>query len=75
MATRVTNTLSQPDSSTVASTCGARALDGEHRQQLAVQVPARTEPVTKLADRHGVSRQFLYHQADQGAQALEQAFQ
>jgi RecA/RadA recombinase len=75
MATQVTNTLFVPDSSTVACACAAHALDGEHRQQLAVQVLARTEPVTKLAERHGVSRKFVYHQADKGAQALEQAFQ
>ncbi len=75
MATQQTNTLSQPDASTVACAAGARALDGEHRQHLAVQVLARTEPVTELANRHGVSRKFVYHQADKGAQALEQAFQ
>ncbi len=75
MATQQTNTLSQSDSSTVTSACAAHALDGEHRQQLAVQALARTEPVTDLAARHGVSRKFVYHQADKGAQALEQAFQ
>ncbi|NTV65368.1 MAG: hypothetical protein HGA65_17800 [Oscillochloris sp.] len=35
----------------------------------------RSEPVTELAERHEVSRKFLYQQADKGAQALEQAFQ
>ena len=75
MATQVTNTLSVPDSSTVRCGCAARALGGERRRQLAVQVLARTEPVTKLAARHGVSRKFLYHQADKGGQALEQAFE
>ncbi len=75
MATPQTNTLSQPDSSTVCVGCAAHALDGEHRQQLAVQALARMEPVTELAKRHGVSRKFVYHQAGKGAQALEQAFQ
>ncbi len=75
MATPVTDTPSEPDSSTVSFGCAAHALDGEHRQHLAVQVLARTEPVTELAKRHGVSRKFVYHQADKGAQALEQAFQ
>jgi len=75
MATQETDTLSQSDSSTVVPTCAAQTLDGGHRQQLAVQVLARTEPVTKLAERHGVSRKFVYHQADKGAQALEQAFE
>jgi hypothetical protein len=45
-------------------------LDGEQRRQLAVQVLARTEPVTELAERHQVSRKFLYQPADKGAQAL-----
>ena len=75
MATQVTDTLSQSDSSTVRVGCAAHALDGEQRQQLAVQVLARTEPVTELAGRHQVSRKFLYQQADKGEQALEQAFQ
>ena len=75
MATQETDTLIQTDSSTLACACAAHGLDGEHRQQLAVHVLARTEPVTELAKRHGVSRKFVYHQADKGAQALEQAFQ
>ena len=75
MATQETDTLSQRHSSTVTSAYAAHALDGEHRQQLAVQALARTEPVRELAARHGVSRKFVYHQADKGAQALEQAFQ
>jgi hypothetical protein len=50
-------------------------LAGEQRQQLALQVLARTEPVTELSARHQVSRKFLYQQADQGEQALAQAFQ
>lgn len=75
MATPMINSACETDSSTVSCGCAARALDGEHRQQLAVQVLARTEPVTELAKSHGVSRKFLYHQADKGAQALEQVFQ
>jgi hypothetical protein len=35
---------------------------------------ARTESVTELAERHQVSRPFLYQQATKGAQALAQAF-
>ncbi len=75
MATQVIDTLSQPESSTGRVGCAAHALDGRQRQQLAVQVLARTEPVTELAGRHQVSRKFLYQQADKGEQALEQAFQ
>jgi hypothetical protein len=75
MATPERDTLLQPDSSTVACACAARELDGEHRQQLALHVLAGTESVTELAKRHEVSRKFVYHQADKGAQALEQVFQ
>jgi hypothetical protein len=67
MTTQYMNTLSQADTSTVACAAGARGLDGEHRQHLAVQVLAGTQPVTELAKRHGVSRKFVYHQADKGA--------
>ncbi len=74
MATQVTDTLSQPDASTVRVGCAAHALEGEQRQQLAVQMLARTEPVSKLAKQHQVSRKFLYDQAGKGEQALEQAF-
>jgi hypothetical protein len=41
---------------------------------MAVQVLAHTESVTELAERHHLSRQFLYPQTTQGAQALAQAF-
>ena len=75
MTTQVSNTPSHPASSTVAVGCAAHALDGQQRQQLAVQVLTRSEPVTKLSARHRVSRKFLYQQADKGEQALEQAFQ
>lgn len=75
MATEVSNTASDPRSSTARVGCAAQALDGEHRQRLAVQVLAHNEPVSDLAARHQVSRKFLYRQADQGEQALAQAFQ
>lgn len=74
MATLVTNTPLPCDSSTPVVSCAARALDGEQRQQLALQALAGHEPITELARRHQVSRKFVYHQAAQGAQALEQAF-
>jgi hypothetical protein len=75
MATHVSNTPSHPASSTVPVGCAARALDGQQRQRLAVQVLARDESMTKLSARHRVSRKFLYQQADKGEQALAQAFQ
>ena len=75
MATPVTNIPSDPNVSTAHVTCAAHTLDGKQRQRLALQVLTRSEPVTELAERHEVSRKFLYQQADKGAQALEQAFQ
>ena len=74
MTTKPINTLSHPEQSTPRSRCAAQELDGEDRKQLAVQVLARTEPVTELAKRHQVSRKFLYEQADKGAQALAHTF-
>jgi hypothetical protein len=67
MATQQMNTLSQADASTVGCAAGACGLDGEHRQHLAVQFLAGTQSVTELAKGHGVSRKFVYHQADKGA--------
>jgi|GEM_PF-4110594 len=74
MATPVTNTPSDPTVSTTHVTCAAPALDGKQRQRLALQVLTRSEPVTELAERHQVSRKFLYQPADQGEQALEHVF-
>jgi len=74
MATPVIHTPSQAASSTVLVGCAAQALAGEQRHRLALQVLARTEPVTELAKRHQVSRKFLYQQADKGQRALERAF-
>lgn len=74
MATDVIDTPSYPHRSSAPDRCAAHALNAEQRQHLALQVLARTESVTELAGRHQVSRQFLYQQATQGAQALAQAF-
>lgn len=74
MATFVTNTPLPRDSSTPVVRCAAHELNAEQRQQLALQALGGREPVTELAKRHQVSRQFVYHQAAQGAQALAQAF-
>lgn len=75
MATEMTNTPSAPELSTGCISCAAHRLEGERRQQLALQVLAGTQAVTELAERYQVSRKFLYQQADKGAHALEQTFQ
>lgn len=74
MATIGIDTPSYPDRSSAPVRCAAHELNAEQRQQLAVQVLARTEPVTELAERHQVSRRFIYQQAAKGAQGLARAF-
>jgi hypothetical protein len=41
---------------------------------LAVDALAGTQPITRLAHAHEVSRKFVYQQADKAQQALDQAF-
>ena len=52
-----------------AATCSP-----QQRQKLALQALARTTPITELAARHDVSRQFIYRQADKAQEALDTAF-
>lgn len=73
MATEVIDTPSDPERSSSVR-CAAHELNAEQRQRLALQVLSGQEPVMALAQRHRVSRKFVYHQAAQGAQALAQAF-
>lgn len=53
---------------------GAHRIGPAQRKDLSVQVLARTQPVSHLAQHCGVSRKFLYRQADKADQALEDAF-
>jgi hypothetical protein len=52
--------------------CQAAGLAPAQRASLSVEVLARKEPVTRLAQRSGVSRKFLYQQAHKASEALEQ---
>lgn len=52
----------------------ARSLGPAIRQRLSVEVLAKTQPLTQLAARHGLSRKFLYQQAHKASAALEAAF-
>ena len=52
----------------------AHCLSPSQRQDLALQVLSRSQPVSELAGEHAVSRKFLYHQADKAHKALEEAF-
>jgi hypothetical protein len=47
----------------------------ERRKRLAVNVLSQKEPVTDMAEENGVSRKFLYKQAEKADDALTQAFE
>ena len=52
----------------------ARLLPPHARQHLALHALADTQPVSRLAHDHQVSRKFVYQQADKAQRALDQAF-
>jgi len=52
----------------------AAKLSGNKRKDLAIQALARSETVSDLAVRHGVSRKFVYGQTHKAAAALDDAF-
>ena len=51
----------------------ARLPEGD-RKELAIQALARSEAVSDLAARHGVSRKFVYRQSHKACEALDKAF-
>ncbi len=52
----------------------AAKLSETDRKDLAIQALARSEAVSDLAARHGVSRKFVYQQTHKAAAALDDAF-
>ncbi len=52
----------------------AARLPGSDRKDLAIQALARSETVSDLAARHGVSRKFIYQQTCKARTALDDAF-
>ena len=52
----------------------AARLPESDRKELAVQALARSATVSDLSSRHGVSRKFIYQQADKARRALDDAF-
>ncbi len=52
----------------------AARLPGGDRKDLAIQALARSETVSDLAARHGVSRKFVYQQTQKAGAALADAF-
>jgi hypothetical protein len=55
-------------------TAAAARLGTAERADLAVQALAGGEPIARLADRHDVSRKFVYEQKAKAAEALQQTF-
>ena len=53
----------------------AKSLGPAQRRELSIQVLARSNSMNWLADRHGVSRKFLYQQGGKAEAALEAAFE
>ena len=58
----------------VGVSCPAKRLLPQQRQDLAIQVLARTETVSELARQHEVSRKFLDQQVHTAEKALSEAF-
>ena len=52
----------------------AARLPGGDRKDLAIQALSRSETVSDLAARHGVSRKFVYQQTHKAVAALDHAF-
>ena len=44
------------------------------RQDIGIQVLARTEPISGLAAKHQVSRKFVYQQGDKAQRSLNESF-
>mgnify|MGYP001585536421 CR=1 FL=1 len=54
---------------------GARSMPWGDRLDLAKQALQRVEPITGLAEAHGVSRKFVYEQQRRAQAAIERAFE
>jgi hypothetical protein len=52
----------------------AASLPPTARKSLAIEVLAKTEPISHLAAQHQVSRKFLYQQGQKANEALDASF-
>ena len=52
----------------------AASLSPNVRQDIGIQVLARSQPISHLAATHQVSRKFVYQQGDKAQQALDESF-
>ncbi len=57
-----------------SSVCVASGLSSSYRQQLAIKVISKQEPVSHIARNEKVSRKFIYQQKDIAQKSLNQAF-
>jgi len=55
-------------------TAPAWGLGPQERKTFSLQVLSQTEPVSRLAQKNGVSRKFLYQQAAKASDAIDEAF-
>ena len=53
----------------------AASLPSSVRQDIGIQVLARTEPISGLAAKHQVSRKFVYQQGDKAQRSLDETFE
>ena len=66
--------ISGPDCPIANSITAAARLGPAQRQDVSLQVLGGGEPVAHVAAQHGVSRKFVYRQAAQARDALDEAF-
>ncbi|MGB5914467.1 MAG: hypothetical protein WBG63_06360 [Phormidesmis sp.] len=52
----------------------AASLPSEVRQTIGVQALSRSVPISHLADKHQVSRKFVYQQGDKAQRSLDESF-
>jgi len=55
--------------------CSAAQMGCSQRKNLSVHAIRRTEPITRLAQKHKVSRKFVYQQLAKATVAIDQAFE
>ena len=58
-----------------ASKFNAQNFSASEKKDLAIKVMSKTENITELAERSGVSRNFLYNIADTANEALDNIFE
>ena len=52
----------------------AASLSPDVRQDIGIQVLARSQPIRHLATKHQVSRKFVYQQGDKAQRSLDESF-